>query len=71
VRIAAAEVVWAVVQSHLCRDEAASWMGHPQIAVVLAKKKLWWAIRPSVFFISTICLRACSVLIHTMQRPTP
>jgi hypothetical protein len=27
VRIAAAEVVWAVVQSHPCRDEAALWMG--------------------------------------------
>jgi hypothetical protein len=26
---------------------------------------------PSVFFISTTCLRACSVLIHTKQRRTP
>ncbi len=29
VRIAAAEVAWAVVHPHPCRDEAASWMGHP------------------------------------------
>ena len=26
---------------------------------------------PSVFFISTTCLRACSVLIHTKQRQAP
>jgi hypothetical protein len=29
-----------VVQRHQCRDEAASWMGQPTIAVMLAKKKL-------------------------------
>jgi hypothetical protein len=28
VRIAAAEVVSAVVRSHPCRDEAATWMGY-------------------------------------------
>ncbi len=40
-------------------------------AVVLAKKWQGWATHPSVFFISTTCLRACSVLIHTKQRRTP
>jgi hypothetical protein len=45
--------------------------GAPTIAVVLAKKKLGWATHPSVFFISTTCLPAWSVLIHTKQRRTP
>ena len=49
VRIAAAEVVWAVVQSHPCRDEAASWMGHPQLRWCWLRKS--WGGPPA---------RACS-----------
>jgi hypothetical protein len=30
-----------------------------------------WKKNCPVFFISTICLRACRVLIHTKQRRTP
>ena len=48
VRIAAAEV-WAVVQSHPCRDEAASWMGHPQLRWCWLRKS--WGGPPA---------RACS-----------
>ena len=47
----------AVVHSHPCRDEAASWMGHHNCGV-RATKTLAWATRLSVFFILTTRLRA-------------
>jgi len=61
VRIAAAEVVWAVVQSHPCRDEAASWMGHPQLRWCWLRKS--WGGPPARACSSyrpLVCARAAS-----------